>query len=359
MNAAKSPIPIKNLFYMLCYAWNVLAIKDQITVSLDDYDDAYNLLGRVFSYGISKLIRVGFHRSYVTKEEELTTLRGKVNLQSSIKNLSFQHKKLICNYDEYSSDDMFNQILHYTIDSLLKNSIVDKEIKKELKKQESFFIGIDKKPPTKDNRRSLLFNKNSILYKLLICISTMIYNNTSLNEEEGKEIFEDFFREKQMQDVYQKFLLNFYAIHLDKAIYRVYAPKFNWLKSDEEDLWEDLDDADAYMPELRTDIVIENKQSNVQFIIDAKYYKEALVTSHHSTAKKFRRDHISQVFTYMANSPYVSTKRGALLYPTVTNVPDGKQSTIQGYVFFKSINLNDDWKNIEKSLLDFAYKATK
>ena len=49
MDRHDTPIPIKNLFYMLCYAWNVLAISDDISVGSDDYDDAYNLLASLFS----------------------------------------------------------------------------------------------------------------------------------------------------------------------------------------------------------------------------------------------------------------------------------------------------------------------
>ena len=49
MSIQASPIPIKNLFYMLCYAWNVLAVMDDVKVGSDDYDDAYNLLARFIS----------------------------------------------------------------------------------------------------------------------------------------------------------------------------------------------------------------------------------------------------------------------------------------------------------------------
>ena len=52
MSEQKNPIPIKNLFYMLCYAWDVLAIKDDMTVGSDEYTDAYDLLARVFSFGL-------------------------------------------------------------------------------------------------------------------------------------------------------------------------------------------------------------------------------------------------------------------------------------------------------------------
>ena len=34
---------------MLCYAWNILSIKGEIEVGDDDFDDAYNLLARIFN----------------------------------------------------------------------------------------------------------------------------------------------------------------------------------------------------------------------------------------------------------------------------------------------------------------------
>ena len=34
MSKSKSPIPIKNLFFMLCYAWNVLSIKDTVKYAI-------------------------------------------------------------------------------------------------------------------------------------------------------------------------------------------------------------------------------------------------------------------------------------------------------------------------------------
>ena len=148
-----------------------------------------------------------------------------------------------------------------------------------------------------------------------------------------------------------------FALNLDRSKYKVYAPKFTWLKSAEEDIWGNDEESNTLMPELRTDIVIENKEKGIQFIIDAKYYQHALVTSHHSDAPKFRREHISQVFTYMANSPFEGKKRGALLYPTVVDVVDDRLNTVHGFIFFKSINLDQDWRDISEDLLKFAEKA--
>ena len=357
MSEKKAPIPIKNLFYMLCYAWNVLAITDDIKVGSDDYDDAYNLLSRVFSYGIGKLIRSGFHRSYIEQTDELATLRGKILVKESVSQLSMQRKKLVCSYDEYSVNDIFNQVLTYTIDSLVKSPNVSSDTKKELKKQKAFFAGIEAKAPTKENRQKLIFNRNNITYKLLINIAIMLYDNTVVNEDDGKNVFKDFYRHEQMQKVYELFILNFYAIHLDRKKYHVYAPKFQWETNEVADAWDEEDQADDLMPELRTDIVIENKEKNIQFIIDAKYYQNILVSSYQSEVSKFRRDHISQVYTYMDNSPFSGEKRGALMYPTVTYDVYETRKFKPGRIFFKSLNLNREWQEIENDLIEFASRA--
>ena len=359
MSENKTTIPIKNLFYMLCYAWNVLAIKDEILVEYDDYCDAYNLLGRVFSHGIGKLIRSGFHRSYIQKEEELSTLRGKINVQESINRLSPQRKKLTCNYDEYSSNDIFNQILNYTIAALLKNSHVDISIKRDLKRQKVFFAGIDEKPPTKANRKKLVFNKNNVTYKLLISIAIMLYDNTTISEEDGKEVFKDFFREEQMHKVFEMFILNFYAAHLERPKYKVHAPKINWHLEDDKNagIWGELFVVDDDLGDRRTDIVVENRELGLQLIFDAKYYKNTFVQAYMGDDDtRTRTSHLNQLRGYLLDSEFEGGKIGALLYPMVNNdLKTGKVQRIKGTpILVKTINLNEDWREIESDMLDFV-----
>ncbi len=356
-------IPIKNLFYMLCYAWNVLSIMDDIKVGSDDYNDAYNLLARVFSYGVGKLIRSGFHRSYIEKDEELSTLRGRINVQESINRLSLQRKLLSCNYAEYSTNDVFNQIIAYTMSSLLRSQDIDASIKANIKKQFVFFAGIDETAPSKTNRQKLVFNRNNLTYKLLIHIAVMLYDNTSVNEDDGNVIFKDFFRQEQMHKVFEMFLLNFYSMHLDRSTYKVHAPKINWhLDTNAEDQWGGLFDVESTPGDRRTDIVIENKVLKTQFIIDAKYYHRTFVEAYmNPTDDKVRTGHLNQVRGYLIDSEYPGRKIGALVYPMVNNdIQKGKIYPIVGTpIIVKTINLNTDWKNIETDLLQFVRKVEK
>ena len=348
---------------MLCYAWNILAIKDDIKVGKDDFDDAYNLLGRIFSYGIGKLIRSGFHRSYIGQEEELSTLRGKINVQESVTKFSMQRRKLVCNYDEYSTNDIFNQILKYTIERLIKNPHISDITKANLKKQRMFFANIGETAPTKENRQKLIFNRNNVTYKMLIQVAIMLYDNTIVNDEEGNNAFKDFFRDGQMEKVYEQFILNFYAINLARNIYRVYAPKITWrMELDAEDRFGDLVDIIENPSDRRTDIVIENRVTNKQLIIDAKYYQETLVQGYRdSTIERYRRNHIDQIRGYVMDSEFCGKKLGALVYPTVKH--DFKRPRmaplVQTPIFFKTLNLNEEWKEIEKDLLDFVNTLEK
>jgi len=363
MDNIKKQIPIKNIFYMLCYAWNVLSITDDIKVGSDDFNDAYNLLARVFSFGIGKMIKYGFHRSYISKTESLSTLRGKINIQQSINKMTIVDQKLICDYDDFSTNDIFNQMLRYTIDSLIANIEVDKTTKQQLKKQRVFFDGIDSLPPTKSNRQKVTFNRNSIVYQLLINISIMIYDNTIVNEETGTNTFKDFYRQEQMHKVFELFILNFYASHLNNKIYKVHAPKINWdidkrASISYSEYFDIVDDPG----DRRTDIVVENNELELQMIFDAKYYQKTFVEAYqNSDEERVRTGHINQLRGYLLDSKYTGGKVGALLYPSV----DIERKIEQAYpiadanIIVKTINLYDEWQNIEQDMLAFINKIER
>jgi 5-methylcytosine-specific restriction enzyme subunit McrC len=363
MENKKLPIPIKNIFYMLCYAWNVLSIKNDIMVGTDNFDDAYNLLARIFAHGNAKLIKSGFHRSYIEQNDDLGTVRGKINLKENFKNMLTRNGLCNCNYDEYSTNDVFNRIIKYTMNSLIRNKFVNKETKQTLKKQLLFFADIEESAPTKENMSKIVFNRNNTIYRLLINVALMIHENTIVNEESGKNAFKDFFREEQMQKVFELFILNFYDVNLDKTTYKVHAPKINWhIEENAKDTWDGIFDVATTLTDRRTDIVVENKKLKTQFIMDAKYYQKTFVEAYMSpTDERVRTTHLNQIRGYIIDSEYEGEKFGALLYPMTNNdIKKGTIFPIQGSnVIVKTLNLNDDWSEIEKDLIEFVHKVER
>ena len=185
----------------------------------------------------------------------------------------------------------------------------------------------------------------------------MLYDNTTVNEENGQNTFKDFFRQEQMHKVFELFILNFYALHLAKERYRVHAPKINWhIEENATDIWGAAFDVDVDPGDRRTDIVVENKEMGLQMIFDAKYYQRTFVEAYMNPDDlRTRTSHLNQVRGYLIDSEYPGKKVGALLYPMVNNdLKRGKVHPIDGTpIIIKTINLNEDWRTIEGDMMDF------
>ena len=55
-------IPIKNLFYLLCYAWDVLEQGDATEVGTVEAPDLENLMASVLATRLERLMRRGLER---------------------------------------------------------------------------------------------------------------------------------------------------------------------------------------------------------------------------------------------------------------------------------------------------------
>lgn len=64
-------IPIKNVYYMLTYAFKELNRNNYEQIAGEDFEDIHDLFAEILSLGIAYLLKQGLHRQYVIKEKEL------------------------------------------------------------------------------------------------------------------------------------------------------------------------------------------------------------------------------------------------------------------------------------------------
>lgn len=343
---SRPKIPIRNIYYMLSYAWNILDQAETVNVGSEEFDNIYNLLARIYINGINNLKKRGFVRYYIEKKELTSTLRGKIDISSSIKEQSIQYGKMVCTFDEFSEDIILNQIIKTTITFLIKAPGLDKNLREQLLRQEVYFAGISEVRLSESLFSSLRYNRNNKYYQLLVNISELVYKGLITKEKENEYIFSDFIRDEQMANLYEKFVLNFYKSHLDESIYKVHAPRLNW-NIEAEVREEDL----LLLPEMRTDIVVENKVEEIQMIIDTKYYSKTLIKGNRSDIERLRTGHLYQIFAYISNSQYEGKKEGVLLYPTIDKDIDAIFPITNKKIMIKTLNLNTEWRNVEERLI--------
>lgn len=341
--AAKS-IPIKNIYHMLSYAWDSLKIDKKSDKGSGDFDNIYNLLARIYLEGLKTIVKRGIYKDYVDKQEELGTLRGKINAKESINNLSMLNNKMVCDFDDFSVNNDLNSIVKATIELLMINDDLNEKYKRGLKTYKLHFQSIKDIDLSISSFSRLRYNKNNIHYKMLIDISKLIYEGLLVNEEYGNLKFLDFIRDKQLASLYEKFILNFYKSKLPRY-FKVYSPFINW------DALSDNDEDMKYLPIMKTDIVIEDKIENTQTIIDTKFYSNTLSKMQYQDSGKIHSSNLYQIYSYINNSNFSGEIRGMLLYPKINDDVDVDYKIGGKEVSIKTVDLNDEWDQIEQRLL--------
>src|SRR5437870_3287900 len=104
-------IAIKNLFYLLMYAWDAFDESQMTAVDAEPETDLLNLLAAVLSRGIHHLLRRGLDAGYLPQQEELPGIRGKLELSATLKSNVLARARTHCSFDELSPDVLHNRIL--------------------------------------------------------------------------------------------------------------------------------------------------------------------------------------------------------------------------------------------------------
>ena len=339
-----NPIPIENIYYLLCYAWDKLDEADIVSVDKLDNKNILELLSRVLISGMGALIRRGLDREYVEINEESRSIRGKIDFNTTIKKNLLQNAQIACTYDDLSYNVLHNQIIKSTIRTLIRCNDIDKTLASQLAVIYRKLSGIDEIRITRKVFKNVRLNRNNHYYDFLLKICELINDKLIITDKEGNTKFRDFLRdERAMNRLFESFVRNFYKKEL-KGKYIVSRKNIPWnaIPLDEK--------SGDFLPNMQTDIYLESDDDRL--IIDTKYYKEALQTYYDK--QTIHSNNLYQIFAYLKNLEATGEEnkgcRGMLLYPTTSEELSLSYDMDGHEVSVKTINLNQHWKEIDKSL---------
>ena len=107
-------ILIKNIYYMLTYAFQILKEKDIVQIESESFQDIQDLFAEIITKGMSVQLKQGLYKQYIAYDENLLKVRGKINIPATIKNQIQKRKLVHCEYDELSENNIYNQIIKTT-----------------------------------------------------------------------------------------------------------------------------------------------------------------------------------------------------------------------------------------------------
>lgn len=338
---------IKNIYYMLSYAFQVLKQSNYENVAAEEFDKVQDLFAAILAKGVAKQLKQGLYREYVTQKETLSVMRGKLDMTETIKNRIQRKQKLVCEFDDLSENNLFNQIVKTTMYYLVRDEDVKKEHKIALNKILVFFDGVSMLNPTSIEWERLRYQRNNKTYEMLLNICYFVLDGMLQTTDQG-DYKMDVFSEEHMARLYEKFILEYYRQH-HTYLSEVRAAQVKW------DLQGESEEAMiCFLPVMKTDILLRLKEKIL--ILDAKYYGRTL-------QKQFDKytlhsGNLYQIFTYVKNQDkeHTGNVSGMLVYAKTEEdiTPDCVFNMGGNQIGAKTLDLNKNFKLITAQLDDIA-----
>ncbi|MEI6444373.1 MAG: restriction endonuclease [Nostocales cyanobacterium ELA583] len=321
-------VPIKNLFGMLEYAYNLHDSKSfkflQGLMNCESVEDFYNHLAAIFAEKIIERCRKGLYRSYITKTEKLAYVRGRLNVQQVIKKP--WDIKLQCAYQEHTADIIDNQILFWTLFHIGHSGFCSEKVSQIVRKAYHAMEGmVSLQPCTSKDCMERIYHRLNEDYYILHQFCRFFLDNTIPSHEKGQNTSLPFL--VNMARLYEIFVAQWLKANLPQNLTLKIQERIN--------LGENI--------YFQTDLILyETTNFSPKYILDTKYKNHQNPSS----------DDVGQVLAYAAskNSP-----EAVLVYPTELNNPFNQyigeiKIRVRSLTFSLNNNLEDAGNEFLKQL---------
>ncbi len=342
-------IPIKNVYYMLSYAFRVLNEQGYKSMEKEEFHNVAELCAAILTKGVALQLKRGLGKEYISETEALTSPRGKLDVTASIKDLSMIRGQLVCTYDDFSVNSYMNRIIKTTLELLLKSQITAAR-KKEIKKLLIFFGDVATLNVHTINW-SMRFNRNNQNYRMLVSVCELVIKGLLQTKANGSTKMMDFLDDQKMHHLYEKFILEYYNTEYKHLKVKASASMMDWQVDD---------DFRELLPKMKTDITLTCGKRTL--IIDAKYYE-------HNLREQFGKvsiptDNLYQIFTYVKTKenelksiPHERVS-GMLLYAQTEDEGafNNEYQIMGNRICARTLDLSKDFSAIKAQLDEIAEK---
>jgi len=333
---------IKNIYYMLSYAFTTLTPSEDDEIAAEEFDNIHNLFAAILAKGIGQQLKQGLYREYLNHKEDLPLMRGKIDMPGTIKNRIARKQVLTCEYDVLSENNLLNQILKTTVMLLIRHAKVNADYKSDLKKKMLFFSEVETVEPATIKWNTIRFQRNNQSYRMLISLCQFILEGMLLTTDQGEYKMASFVDEQRMCRLYEKFILEYYS--KEYPILDVRASQIPWA----------LDDGiGTLLPIMQSDITM--TYGNKVLIIDAKYYAHTMQSQYDTHT--LHSNNLYQIFTYVKNKDVEFGDKphevsGMLLYARTDEAvqPDNSYMMSGNRISVKTLDLNCEFHDIAAQL---------
>ena len=254
-----------------------------------------------FASSVEKLIKNGIYKSYVQNQDDLSFLRGKLVMKQQILNDVRFNMKFNCEFDEFTSNNLENQIIRYALEQcmFITKFPSTKKIIRKLIHQLDSQIELKRNMGT-DDFRKIAYTRLNTRYKHPHDLAKLIIQNVgfkNFNNQKTKSVTPFFI---EMWRVWERFLEKLFSDYYDDSII---------IKKNGFDAWKI---GEKYHP-ISPDIEI-YKNHKLVAVADAKYMHELKIGGKELYQIAFYIKHL-KFSTGYAILPYENTQNYEVKVP--------------------------------------------
>lgn len=345
--AQPHPIPIRNVYFLLCYAlgeWDAGEVVD--LEALGEMDRVQDLLGHVLARGVFSLARRGVDRGYQERAVELAGVRGKLDLGATLKGGLLSQGRTVCTVEEFTPDVIHNRILLATLHLLLRIPGLDPRVRADVGLAMDCLPGVSRVPLSSRLFHRVQLDRNQRQYRFLLSVCRLVLESILPSQSAGETSFLDFRRNrKRMWRLFELFVANFLA--REQTTFRVSGQvRVDWFGAKAHS-----PGALGLVPRLLPDVLAESQERRI--VVDTKFYRDPLRAR--SGRPRLQASHLYQMVAYLSNlqaaHPIGPEHEGILLY-AFTGERLRIDLTLQGYrLQVRTLDLSQPWPQVHGELL--------
>src|SRR5699024_9623376 len=280
---------------------------------LNMYNMSLNeILTLIFAKTLQRELVKGPYLEYVNIEENSKALKGSIVVKQHIKNISSCRSDVYCRYEEFFINNKLNQILNTCINKSIKD-IKNSDTIKILNHLKVVYSDVSTIDITNKEAIDFKFTRLNSRFESSLLLAKMILNGYSSTGNKGdNKSFAILF---EMNEVYERYIINLLSIHLENYIVHSQNTKYKLLKNEK---------TSKKIYSLKPEIVIEHNKK-YKIIIDTKWKMVDSNTIRHGV----KREDFYQMYAYLPK--YKDANAAILLYPSNENIHNNDEGYLESW----------------------------
>lgn len=335
-------IPIRNLFYLLSYAWDEPDLREEAELGDEKSGSLLNALARVYLQAFKSALHHGLERTHQTIKRRDDIIRGRFLPTESLGRGGLETGRVVCLAPELSFDTPLNQMVKATLLELANAEPLDVNLRGELIAARSRLRFVSEIPLRLIDLHRIVLHRNNRPYRILANLSALLKEYLLPSTQAGRtRLLDPRLNDRRMAMLAQHFILGFANRELDCI--KAKAESFSWD-------WQSMVPEQVPLPSLNTDVTINFRGRT--HLVETKFYRSALQVHH--DRESYHSGNLFQLHAYLSNRkrPAGEALLGVLLYAgTGREIHDRFESIRHGYdVEVHALDLDREWRDIDRDL---------